>query len=1023
MKKALVLFFASFILLCALTWVSYSRNQIPQMPNQEQDTKMWVLPNVQYGVHTAGNLWLCISNWGFLGSQLRQLDDPETGLPLPSSPFPGGSDLEYLFQGGIWIGVVVNDTPYVSVGLDGWEWIYELWPDSGVTGSIEENAWWSDQEFIAVYADTLIPDWGPWPPPEERHRPLGVKIVQHSYGWETSGYNEFIVLEYTIKNIGDDILYEPYIGFYMDADIMHIDENPYGPYGAQDDITGFLRVYDGDTVNIAWTADNDGHGSEDGGMNATEFIAGKSPTAVVGMRLLDASAQQAQLSYNWWFSSSGGLPRDWGPWKQENQGIWAEEDCNASGDSLFPEQVLGTPSGDCAKYFLMKNGEIDYDQIYSCVDQTAQGWLPPNETECGDFANGYDTRFLLSFGPFDPLAPGDSLHFTIAWVAGDSFHVDPTNLAQDPNLTDPFQFYSNLNFSKLVENSQAALAVYQSGYTLPPPGSPKNLRLTGTTDSTVGLSWSPKTYHSLLGYNLYRSTVPGEHNDPPINTSVITDTVFQDTGLHATEVYYYAISSVNTSYVQGSLSPDLEVTVGRPSIPTGLTAEGQKEMVTLSWQHNPENDVIGYKIYRTEDCSTYVFVDSVGWQNLFWDWTITNGTVYYYRITAVDSTRLESFPSDTAWALPMAFDSGIVVLDLTNAETYQWDFHYGDSVDAFYSRALHSYEFTVIHHDSCYPYGSRVSLTELSPYPVCILHCEELIHFCRLLDQNGVGILSHYLRAGGKLIIEGREAFLSWLGFPRGLYDIEVIHSSAPVSYDFAYNGLRLDSVYRDGITILDTTWEFVGARTQLPEYPDLDIDTSRVNSSIDPALIQLHGKLPGIGYIIPQDWREVIYTFHSAYSDTSSLEGMPVAIRHLGPDHQVIVFFFPLYFIQEERATQLLCQALADLDMYPPNVVDREDEENMSASFSLKQNYPNPFNPETIIQYDLPRGHEVEIVVYNILGQKVRTLLEEYQRAGRHRVLWDGRDDKGKEVASGIYLYRIKTSEFSQTKKMVLLR
>jgi len=1020
MKKVSILFFASFILLYLAIPESYSRTAIPQMPGEENDTTQ-VVPNVQFRVHTAGNLWLCISNWGFLGSQLGDLVDPETGLPLPSSSFPGGSELEYLFQGGIWVGAVVNDTPYVSLGCDGWQWVYEWAPDSGMTGAIVENEWWGDQEFIAVYCDTFIPYW-PWGPDpyNNKHRPLSARITQHSYCWETPGYDEFIILDYTIENFGDEILHEPYIGFYMDADIQHKDEYPYGPYGALDDITGFLRVYEEDTVNIAWTADNDGHGSMDGGISATEFIPGKSPTGIVGMRLLGSSTPGLQLSHNWWFSSSGGLPKDWGPWKAENQGIWAQENCYAPGDSFFPDHVLGTPGGDCAKHFIMSNGEIDYDQIYSCVDQSAEGWLPPNDTWCADFANGWDTRFLLSFGPFQTLLPGDSLHFVVAWVAGDSFHTDPTNLAQDSNMTDPNRFYSNLNFSKLVENSQTALAVYQSGYTLPPPGPPKNLRLTNTTDSTLTLNWSPKSYHSLLGYNLYRSTVPGEYNDPPINSVVITDTVFQDTGLHATEVYYYAISSVNTAYVQGGLSPDLQVTVGRPSIPISLAAEGQKDMVTLSWQHNPEGDVIGYKIYRTENCSTYVLVDSVGWQNVFWDHTVVNGTIYYYRVTAFDSTQLESFPSDTVWALPMGFDQGIAVLDLTNAETTEWDFQYGDSVDSFYSRALQSYEFTLIPHDSCRDDLDRVSLPELSPYKVCILHAEEFSIYCKLFEDSSETILRHYLGAGGKLIIEGRDALLHWFCVsPSWCCELN------PDSwrYEFPYSWLHLDEVCRDPFSPVERPWQFVGASPELPGYSDLDVDTARVNSSMDPASYQLDGKLPGIGYFIPQDWREVIYTYHSAYPETSSLEGMPVAIRHLGTDHQVIFFCFPLYFIQEDQATQLLHQALADLGMYPSGVEDGEDEENMSASFSLKQNYPNPFNPETIMEYELHKGYQVEITVYNILGQKVRTLVKEFQKAGQHRVQWDGRDEKGKEVSSGIYLYQIKTPDFSQAEKMVLLR
>ena len=115
--------------------------------------------------------------------------------------------------------------------------------------------------------------------------------------------------------------------------------------------------------------------------------------------------------------------------------------------------------------------------------------------------------------------------------------------------------------------------------------------------------------------------------------------------------------------------------------------------------------------------------------------------------------------------------------------------------------------------------------------------------------------------------------------------------------------------------------------------------------------------------------------------------------------------------------------QALADLGMYPTGFEESAEAEGRPVSFSLKQNYPNPFNPETIIEYSLPKACHVEIVVYNILGQEVRTLIDEHQKPGRHRVRWDSKDEKGKEVSSGIYLYRIKAGEFWQTRKMVLLR
>jgi hypothetical protein len=88
-----------------------------------------------------------------------------------------------------------------------------------------------------------------------------------------------------------------------------------------------------------------------------------------------------------------------------------------------------------------------------------------------------------------------------------------------------------------------------------------------------------------------------------------------------------------------------------------------------------------------------------------------------------------------------------------------------------------------------------------------------------------------------------------------------------------------------------------------------------------------------------------------------------------------------------------------------------------------LAQNYPNPFNPETTIQYQLSKSSQVKVVICNLLGQRVANLVEEQQPAGFYSVKWYGKDDKGREVASGIYLYRLEANEFVQVKKFILLR
>ncbi|MGB7062519.1 MAG: T9SS type A sorting domain-containing protein [Candidatus Zixiibacteriota bacterium] len=88
-----------------------------------------------------------------------------------------------------------------------------------------------------------------------------------------------------------------------------------------------------------------------------------------------------------------------------------------------------------------------------------------------------------------------------------------------------------------------------------------------------------------------------------------------------------------------------------------------------------------------------------------------------------------------------------------------------------------------------------------------------------------------------------------------------------------------------------------------------------------------------------------------------------------------------------------------------------------------LSQNYPNPFSPQTVIEYALPTDCEVKITIYNILGQRVRTLFDESQEAGYRRIEWDSKNDGGHEVATGIYFYKIKAGDFVDSKKMVILK
>jgi hypothetical protein len=89
----------------------------------------------------------------------------------------------------------------------------------------------------------------------------------------------------------------------------------------------------------------------------------------------------------------------------------------------------------------------------------------------------------------------------------------------------------------------------------------------------------------------------------------------------------------------------------------------------------------------------------------------------------------------------------------------------------------------------------------------------------------------------------------------------------------------------------------------------------------------------------------------------------------------------------------------------------------------TLEQNMPNPFNPMTTIKYSIAQDTDVSLMVYDVSGQRVRTLVDNHQRADVYKVTWDGINDSGQRVASGMYFYKLVAGKFVQTRKMVLLK
>jgi len=397
---------------------------------------------------------------GSTGLAVSSGRDYFTGDELPTCEFPKGSRTSYCFGADIWIGAVLGRDTLVSTGADGWAVSgNEFHPDERpmvyrstidpARPEVYEGAV-SEQDYVCWYYDTCRSCTGVSPDEVDgrAHAPLNIEVTQRTYSWSYSYAQDFVLFDYGIKNIGSDRLRRVYMGVYVDADIH--DQALDGNEGAQDDFCGFRRTQpalylankpncpqDIDTVNIAWTADNDG--------DLAQSTYTKVPH-ISATRIIRTPSDSLNVSFNWWVSNGDNPALDFGP-----QGRASYRDYTTGG--------TGTPIGDRNKYHVLTNSEFDYDQPrIATIGPLDSIWLEPPPTK-DTLAKGLDTRYVLSFGPFD-IEPGQTLPLTLAYVAGLDFHKTADNLNNLPN--NPDAWYQGVQFDSLGSNATWAEWIYDN---------------------------------------------------------------------------------------------------------------------------------------------------------------------------------------------------------------------------------------------------------------------------------------------------------------------------------------------------------------------------------------------------------------------------------------------------------------------------------------------------------------------------------------------------------------------------------
>jgi hypothetical protein len=450
-------------------------------------------------LHYAGNVWLALSNFAQYGTadapsvNRKDLDMLKINYS-PSMEFPAGTRNDYMFVGGFWFGGIVGNDTLVSRSVKGisTSGFDEINPFDSVTESsdIATSIYYdplakAEQQYFCRYSDTLILFSG-----DEidgrGHLPVGVEVSQTSYVWSDSTTRNFIIIQMWIRNVSDHPISNFVLGIFQDADIWNDQQTT---DGAADDISGFLTGAPNlncpesrDSLNVAWVADNDG--DPRGG----QFPLG-STHGVIGIRFLSAPPNDG-VSFNWWTLQNP----EWGPAKV------------GSGDPV------GAPTGDRRTYYMMANRTIDYGQVYSALDFSADGWRRPTAAQCG-IAAGADTRQMISCGPLvEPIMPGDSVRFAFALLAGDNFHTDPT--PEQFDCQNPGEFFAKKNFGELSEAAQWASWIYDTpGFDTDEDGYAGEFTLCGAETSLV---WNPDS-NRFIPVVTYQDTIPivGDLGPPP----------------------------------------------------------------------------------------------------------------------------------------------------------------------------------------------------------------------------------------------------------------------------------------------------------------------------------------------------------------------------------------------------------------------------------------------------------------------------------------------------------------------------
>jgi len=564
------------------------------------------------------------------------------------------------------------------------------------------------------------------------------------------------------------------------------------------------------------------------------------------------------------------------------------------------------------------------------------------------------------------------------------------------NETDLIEFMNIPYLARVIKTNIAGLASLSMAPET--PTAPIDVQNVGN-GTDLFLSWiATNTEPDFAGYR-----VAWRHPDSLFYQQIFLAgnvTQFTITGLTPEQPVYLSYSALDTSGNESIFSQEILATPSTtPNAPQGFDATSTKAGIQLAWMPNTELDLAGYRITRTAPGTLNIEFDVDASQTNFFDNTALPHILYHYTIQALDTENNLSPASGEQRGQLTTHDLGILILDASkDSPGIHPLFPSDEQVDNFYDEILIHFNISGQWDiaDSM-EQNLAISDADMGVYSSIVLHSDVRLPANPIVDDTVA--LRKYLQNGGHLFMSGWELIKS------ASNNFDQIKIFAPG--DFVYEFMQIDTSENA------TTTDFRGADPLVTGYPFINVDSVKI-----PIFDGNLNAMEVFQSIVGGTGTEALYKYRSSQQPPSEFHGLPVALRHITGDLGIVVIDFPLYYMEEAEAQQIITNGLMEFGEVTGIENDRNNPTAQPNRYSLDQNYPNPFNPSTRIRFSIPMQSKVVLRLYNILGAELRVLVNEEKEAGIYEVEFNAKD-----LPSGIYFYRLQAGNFVETKKMILMK